>query len=63
MSSENNTSEICTCFSTTPDSSTVLQTQSKTLPVTNVNNFFYTFGSYGRFQLVKYGHVAPFEIS
>lgn len=61
MPSEKNTFKIYTCFSTTPDTSTVFQIQSKPLPVMNVNKFVYTFGSYGRFQLAKYRHVVTFE--
>lgn len=53
LSSEKNTFEIYTSSSTTTDTSTVLQNWSETLPVTNINEFVYMFGFYGRFQLVE----------
>lgn len=63
VSSEKNTFKIFTSSSTTTDTSTVLQNWSETLPVTHSNKFVYTFGIYGRFQLVKYGRVGTFEAS
>lgn len=63
MSSENNTFKIYISSSTT-DTIMVFLNWSETAPVTNMNKFnVYTFGFYGRFQVVKYGHVGAFEAS